>query len=284
MLNAFANKSIPRFYNTHVSAHRAWWGTAIATACTAIGMFLESIVDHSVPEVNNGPAMFCIGLASFLFLILLLRRSKPSTSMAVWFFIVNGATVTAALYYINGVYAQLDRLAIPFEPTKLGCLLVGILAPSFFSGTATIAMLAGSAVVQWMTFSPLLQEKIAFGEPYATLAFAMTGFGALVYRLRVIALTEEYERLKAEAAAVRHFAGVFLRVRDLMNTPLQVLEFSSAHLKGANAHRDLAFESIERALKHLKELNSMLKQYEDKIEWGDKPGSGPAFPSNSRND
>lgn len=267
MLNAFSKKSLQMYYNAHVSAHRAWWGSATATAFTMVGMLIQTALDRQVVGVPIWPALLGMGVSSVLFFLLLAGRHRTSANLAVWAFLINAATVTFVLVFVNEAYAQLDRLAIPFEPNKLGCLIVGFLAPSFFAGTATIVMLAGSSMLQFLMFSPALQQKIAFGEPYAVLAFAFGGFAALVYRLRMLALNQEFERLKAEAAAVRHFATVFLRVRDLMNTPLQVLEFSAAHLKGTNAQKDLAFESIERALQHLNDLNVVLKQYEDKIEW-----------------
>ena len=61
--------------------------------------------------------------------------------------------------------------------------------------------------------------------------------------------------------------GVFLDIRDRMNTPLQVIELSVDVLRNSRQPTDQTLDRIDRSVESLKNINSMLVEHEKEIEW-----------------
>jgi hypothetical protein len=59
---------------------------------------------------------------------------------------------------------------------------------------------------------------------------------------------KERLRIQAQNAAIRHLAGIFLEIRDRMNTPLQVIELSVEVLRNSRDPTDQILDRIERSV------------------------------------
>jgi hypothetical protein len=137
---------------------------------------------------------------------------------------------------------------------------------------ASILAFALSAVVQFeFFFPPELKARVAAIEPWPVLAFALAGVLALIYRFRRLHLEQEVARVQAHNFAIRRLARAFLSIRDLMNSPLQVIELSTGLLRQSKDAPIPILDRIDRSVESLREINSVLVQHEKEIEWQSKP-------------
>jgi hypothetical protein len=99
-------------------------------------------------------------------------------------------------------------------------------------------------------------------EPWLTLFAAGMAGGILVVRAvhatRERQLAQEVERRKA----AERIANIAFAVRDLMNSPLQILEIHIARLGKAFPEGASSIAQMERAIARLAELNDRLRPYE----------------------
>jgi len=108
---------------------------------------------------------------------------------------------------------------------------------------------------------------VADAEPWPLLAFALAGVLALVYRFRRAQLEQEIAQIEAQSFAIQRLANAFLNIRDLMNTPLQVIELSIEVLCKSNHANKPIIDHIDHSMQRLREINSVLVQHEKEIEW-----------------
>lgn len=78
-------------------------------------------------------------------------------------------------------------------------------------------------------------------------------------------LRERIER--AEMASLKNMARAFIQLRDLMNTPLQVIELAMALLPPELREREMPLDRIDRALSQLRTINVALTRYEKDVDW-----------------
>src|SRR4030095_14626686 len=173
-----------------------------------------------------------------------------------------------ALLLTNPQFAQLDRNWTPFQATKLGCLIAGMVAPGFWVGLISILGKSFTALVQFeLFFPPEIKARVEPAEPWPMLAFAVVGVLVLVYRFRRAELEQEISRIQAQNFAIKRLAHAFLNIRDLMNTPLQVIELSIDLLRRADDPNKPLVDRIDRSVQTLKEINFVLVQDEKEIDW-----------------
>jgi hypothetical protein len=123
------------------------------------------------------------------------------------------------------------------------------------------------ALLQFEFFFPIAIKDKLPAEPWPILAFGLAGVLALVYRFRRAQLEQELARIQAQNFAIKRLAGAFLNIRDLMNTPLQVIEFSVDTLRNSEQPSEPTIDRIDRSVQRLREINSVLVQHEKNIEW-----------------
>lgn len=261
--------AIRELLSTRLSPRSAWLETSAAVTINITGMLLEIAIGKSVPAMQNSPAFASIAIGVILMTILLLRRDHPKTSWASAIFLINATAVSLAFLLRDPFYAASAQNWFPFQGNKLGCLLAALLAPSFAVGLSAIVIHAIGPVLELNFLFPVdLREKIALGEPLATLAFALAAVLTLSSRLRRIKVEQDVVQLQAHSVAAEQTARAFLRLRDLMNTPLQVIELSVSIIREDPQQKNLELDHIERALERLATLNEMIKAYEDRLPWG----------------
>jgi len=257
-----------RFYNVRLSKREAWFGATVAAFFTAVGMLLEVALIRKLPGISAKPAGISALVALVLLIVLFIRRKTPSVQWASVLYIVNTVSVATVLLLTNPQFAQLEKNWTPFQATKLGFLVAGMVAPGFWVGLMSILGHFFTALVQFeLFFSPEIKARVAPAEPWPMLAFALAGVFVLVYRFRRAELEQEIARIQAQNFAIKQLAHAFLNIRDLMNTPLQVIELSIALLGRADDPNKLLIDRIDRSVQTLKEINFVLVQDEKEIDW-----------------
>src|SRR5215510_4621222 len=258
----------PRFYNVRLPEGDAWFAATIASLFNVLGMLLEVALVRTIPGISLRPAAISAFVGLIFLMTLFSRRKTPSLLWASVVYSLNNASVITALLWTNLQFADLERNWVPFQASKLGCLVAAILAPEFGVGLLSILAYSLSALLQFEFFvPPELKARVAAAEPWPILAFGLAGVLALIYRFRHALLEQEVARIQAQNFAIKSLAGVFLNIRDRMNTPLQVIELSVELLRDSNVPPKPIVERIDRSVQSLREINSVLISHEKEIEW-----------------
>jgi hypothetical protein len=256
------------FYNARLSARDAWLAATIAVLFNALGMLVDFAIVRKNPGIPARPLAISAIVAVILVLVLLIRRKSPSVKWAALIYLVNSAAVTFALVSTNLQGAIAEKHWVPFQAAKLGCLIAAMLAPEFWVGLVSILAYSLSAVLQFeYFFPPEVKARIDSAEPWPIIAFALAGVLALSYRFRRVQLEQELAQVQAQVFAIRRLANAFLNIRDLMNSPLQVIELSVDALRKSHESQKPILDRIDRSVQNLREINSVLVEHEKEIEW-----------------
>jgi hypothetical protein len=234
-------------------------------------MLLELAIVRKAPGVSATPAAVSACVALVLLIALFIQRKTPSIKWASIFYLVNTVSVATALLLTNLQFAVSERNWEPFQASKLGCLSAALVAPGGWVGLISIRAYALSALRHFeFFFPPEIKALVDGAEPWPILAFGLAGVFALAYRFRQAQLEREVARIQAQNFAIRRLAYAFLNIRDRMNTPLQVIEFSVDLLRNSNEPPKPTLDRIDRSVECLREINSVLVQHEKEIEWRSK--------------
>jgi hypothetical protein len=257
-----------RFYRVQLSARDAWSGATIAVLFNALGMLMEMGIIRKTPGISREPAAVSAAVALILLACLAIRRKTPSLRSASIIYALNTTCVVTVLLLTNSAFAVLDKNWTPFQASKLGCLIAAMVAPEFWLGFLAILTYCLSAFAQFQFFFPPdIKARLDGAEPWPIFAFGLAGILALVYRFRRAQLEQDLARIQAQNFAIKRLAGAFLNIRDLMNTPLQVIEISTNLLRNSNGPQKPIIDSIDRSVQSLRDINSVLVQHEKEIEW-----------------
>jgi hypothetical protein len=256
------------FYNARLSARDAWLAATIAVLFNALGMLIEYAIVRENPGIPAKPLAISTIVAVILLLLLFIRRQMPSVKWAAIIYLVNSAAVTFVLVSTNLQGAIAEKNWVPFQAGKLGCLIAALLAPEFWVGLVSILGYSLSAVIQFeYFFPPEIRARVDNAEPWPIIAFALAGVLALIYRFRRVQLEQELAQVQAQVFAIRRLANAFLNIRDLMNSPLQVIELSVDALRKSDESQKPILDRIDRSVQNLREINSVLVEHEKEIEW-----------------
>src|SRR4029077_1010936 len=99
--------------------------------------------------------------------VLFMRRKTPSHKLAAVVYLFMTASIVTALLWTNLQYAVSVRNWVPFQASKLGCLIAAIIAPGFGLGLLSILAYCLSALLQFeFFFPPELKARVDSGEPW----------------------------------------------------------------------------------------------------------------------
>jgi hypothetical protein len=264
-----------------IHVRHVWQGTLISALLNTFGCSLDGMLGSSIAGMPLWPSVASGGVG--LGIAVFIRFAEPcrlagscrpwgsrGTGLGSVLFVLNNAAIVTALWITSGIYAVSEADWVPFQANKLGALAVPLLAPERWAGLASIAAFVGTAVLRFYLFDPAIRQHIAFGEPWAVLIYGAFGVALLFYRLRGLARERDLVRAQVESAGARKLARLLLAVRDLSNTPLQVIAISSAMLRTGHPDPRGSLDRLDRAIDELHALNGVLKSYESHLEW--RPG------------
>lgn len=251
-----------RPWQARLTPTSAWRGTAAAAAFTVVGMLLNLRVVAELDGAPVLPALFSISVSLGLLAVMFFARRSASVRFAETLFVVNLLAVTFAVVAANQFMVGHAGRWVPFQAQKLGCLVAPLVAPSFRCGLLGLAVHGGSAIIQYSLFPEVTRESIAFGEPTASVAFALAGLMTLLYRYGSVALEQRFAEATAETKAMQQVTDVSFALKDLMNTPLQTLTFAVDLLRTGDVTKPQVLDKIESSVKRLTEINKRLNEYE----------------------
>lgn len=251
-------------------ARHVWRGTLIAALLNAALYPLDLLRGHDL-DVPWWPSLgaSAIGLLIALFILLVHRRRPQSVLVGSLLFALNQFAILAAAW-IAGNYQLHDPTLIPFQTHKLGTLTVAILAPERWIGLLCIAAFALIPIVQFSQFDPVQRAHIDSSEPLVVFVYGVVAAVLLLYRLRGLASERELVKAQTEAADARRTARLLLAMRDLSNSPLQVIALASASIRRRSPELGDPLDRLDRAVQRLSALQQPLKIYEADLEW--RPG------------
>jgi hypothetical protein len=221
-------------------------------------------------------------------MVIVVRRRRPSVRLGSILYLVNASAVVTALSFTSRAYAESGRPWIPFQADKLGMLTSALLAPEAWVAVLSIAAHAGSCLIRLATFSEAARSRMVIGEPSATLVIATFAFVLLAYRQKTLALEREIARAHAEVTTTQALMKLLLAVRDLANSPLQIIAFAAMTTRQRHPDLEPMMRLVDRALDRLRELDERLRQHEGAIDWSrtdesfdaqEELGARPARPS-----
>jgi hypothetical protein len=156
----------------------------------------------------------------------------------------------------------------PFWRQRVLCLMLAMISPGelVITGAVIVAVAVEACIEFWVTdlrYSP----HLAHGEPWVTVAIAAIGLWMLIYRTRVMARERRHEAKLREALAVERLARVSVAVRDLANSPLQLLLIGLGLLSRTVPDEEPVLERMRRAVDRLHELNDLLAPLVREVGW-----------------
>jgi hypothetical protein len=205
--------------------------------------------------------------------VLLIVRRPMTVRFAAGAFVVVNLMIFAELWITANHFAANGLPWTPFLANKVGALAAALWAPEIWSGIIVIAGFTGTAVAQYLSFPPSVQQLIPLGEPWTTLAFGGFAGAFLYFQLRGRAVEVEVLRARLEAASLERLAQTLLAIQDLANTPLQTIELTVAVLRQQRPELTPALDRLDRAAERLHELNRILAGHESAVNWSRKDES-----------
>ncbi|UJR84666.1 Hypothetical protein I5071_67450 [Sandaracinus amylolyticus] len=246
---------------------RAWAALRTASALNVVGIALELMTGRELPGIPAWPALVSGAVGLVLFALAMLRPPHWSGRLASWLFVVNSAAIALALFVRDPYYAAFAEHWIPFQGSKLCCVIVAVLAPRLWAGVLATILHAGSSVLAFALLPPDVREQIAFGEPSVTIGVGVLTAAVLAHRLRRESLERELLRAQTEAAAAQHLARTVLAIRHLANTPVQTIALTSALLSQRHPGERSLIARQERAVEKLRRIDELLVRYDRELEW-----------------
>lgn len=248
----------------HVRA--AWLGAVAATILNMVGNLLQRQMLLKMPGILIWHSELSAAVGFLLFVLLIWQRKKVTVPIASAAYLLNALAIIVTLAADYPVFTIQPERWVPFQASKLACLVAAILAPSFPVGALAIAGHAGSALWIYWALPPEIRERLAFGEPWAMIIFGFAGALILTLRFGQVAVMQSISAANSEASSARVLASGLLRFRDLMNTPLQTLDLGIAILSEGQKTKTVPdpelFERMLRAVESLRDINEQINKYE----------------------
>lgn len=250
---------------TRLPLKEALFGTAAASSLSILGMLLQLGILRAYPEVPRWPVIVTLVTAiGVISTILIFRNRLPLWAVTV-LFMLNTTAVSTTFFLLTPYWADHDPRWVPFQPNKLGCLVVGLLSPSLMAGLYGLIVHAGGSTLMFFAFSPELRERLSASEPWALWAFALAGFFVLTFRMRSSLLQQAYTQSQAEVVVAHRLARSFLELKELMNSPIQTLDFSVSLIREKSPDNDLIANRMSQAINRLRAINEVLSAHERKM-------------------
>jgi hypothetical protein len=197
--------------------------------------------------------------------LLVLFRWHPTRPLALSL-AAFGFAALPPLFAFSALAGAHEATGASFEPLlrqRAAMLIIAVLAPrQVWLAYLLLAAFTLEAMIEY--FVPGVGATMNFrpSEPWITLGAA--ALSAWIARSRARHLTREriLARQLREAREAARLAEMALAIRDLANTPLQILELEVALLESRHHPIPREVGPIRRALKRLSELNHILAAYQ----------------------
>lgn len=236
-----------------------------AAALAALGLAFNTITTITGPPM---PIEFiAVAVCTAVFVWLWSIRRRPSTRIGNLAFLGVNLVVIVTLWFDAHRAAVAGIAWVPFRPNQLGALAVALFAPEVWIGIPTILGFTLTAVVEFTRFDPITRTHLAYGDPWATLAFGGFAIGLLLFRHRTMRRERSLVEMQVELAAFGEIARYALTIRDLANTPLQTLTWCIDLMRSGRVPASEIAPFVERAVSRLRSLERMVGESAHALTW-----------------
>jgi hypothetical protein len=203
-----------------------------------------------------------------------IHRRPPRVRAGNAIFLLSLLPAVAICWFVDEARAAEGLRWVPYEPTKLSALAMGLVAPpAWWVGGAAVLLFIGSGLVHHVVLSSAIRSLMASVEPWGLIAYGAFALVMVVFRYRRNALQVQLERERADRLAVEKVADVALALRDLANTPTQTIELIRHQLANHDARTAELAQHMHRALEQLLRLSDLLSRYAEAVSWNKRPAS-----------
>jgi hypothetical protein len=224
------------------------------------------------PEVGDGTTLVR-GLHAFLAALLVVLfpylRKRGSSLQAALCFVVIIAPFYLMIWINHVTYSQLQIPWTPMAGPKLLFLTLAVLVPGHYRVNALLMLAAAAeSIALWALLDfPVDQLRRLPPEPWMTLFFGVFSALLLVFRYRDERVIRQLALSRVQAELLEGQARIFLSVRDLSNSPLQVLLISMQLLRKNSREQHPELDTMNRAVERLARVNKVLSRFEYQLRW-----------------
>jgi hypothetical protein len=234
-------------YWQRMAAIRAERVAMFATALGVVGLSMDVCFWYlTYAHVPRGH-LYAIALSAALFAVLYANRRNPREWLGTASFCATNAAILAALWMTDSHLVHVGMWN-PFDAQKLGALTVALLTPPrAWVGVLNIAAFAVAPIAEINSWDASTRGSLPFAAPYASLAYGVFACGLLALQLQRLRVERVDAQRRAQGAALERFARLLLAVRDLANTPLQIIELTLARVGRGYSLDARSTERLRRA-------------------------------------
>jgi hypothetical protein len=151
----------------------------------------------------------------------------------------------------------------PFGGFKVAAVMLAILAPQpILNGYLAISLCGLIPTILYYTLLEDYQFRFSIQEPGLTIVTVVVSLMVLIYRNRNIQTDRSYARLAAEKENLQELAHILLALRDLTNTPLQIVSLTACLLERRDIDSEKASQYLKSAVDKLTRVSQVLTQDE----------------------
>jgi hypothetical protein len=235
---------------------------AVAAALAVLGLGIDASFWTTTHGFAPRRHLASAGLAATFLVLLAATHRRPRRWLGSTVFLLNNASILAALWWSDGVLSRSTPCWNAFDAQKLGAIAVALLAPPVaWVGLVSIAGFSVVPIVEFLRWDAAVRAHLPTA-PWACAAYGVFACGLYAHQLRRHALEERAARAEADAAALERFARMVLAMRDLANTPLQTIQLTAELLRRGCGHDPRLLDRLTRTCDRLLAVTRVLEGYE----------------------
>lgn len=195
------------------------------------------------------------------------RGARASLALCVLAFLAFVTPYLASFSLSEPAAAAAARAGHPWAPFvghRLVLFGLAVLTPGpFWLGAVLLVAFIAHAAVLWVALDlGEVGAHVPPDDPWASLAYAAMAVILFGLRHHLARLERELARARAEGHAHRSTAELLLSLRDLANTPLQVLAIALAVLRHRHPADEEVLDTGDRAIARLRDLSDLLPDHD----------------------
>jgi hypothetical protein len=247
-------------YWQRMAALRAERVATFAACLAIVGLSIDAsfwfLTYRLVPHGHLGAMALSAGLLALMYG----DRGRPREWVGTAAFFAINAAILAALWVTDSRIVHLGSWS-PFDAQKLGALTVALLTPPrAWVGLVNIAAFTFVPIAELALWDPSTRGSLPPTTPFASVAYGAFACGLLALQLRRLNVERLDAQRRAQGAAVERFARLLLTVRDLANTPLQIIELTLARVGRGYGLDPRSTERLRRACTNLIAIARILEE------------------------
>jgi hypothetical protein len=251
---------------------RTAWSAAISVNASILAFMLVAFIAFPAPlySMLTGVRIAQAVCGTVWLLVLLREWQEPRLHLSLAAF---GFAPLLQLVGFSVLAVAHEAAGMSFEPLmrqRVAIVLIAVLTPrQLWVAVLMIAAFAVEACLEYWSPGLGASKNFAPYDPWVTLGTAAFGFWIAYSRVRLLSRERTLQIQLHEAADAARMGKMALAIRDLANSPLQVIELQLTLLEERRQPAPPETGPMRRALSRLKELSRMLGTYEPHGDWHD---------------